>query len=84
MSHEVAEVLKTAKSLERGQIADLAYQLLRVLDEDQAEVEQDHVDAAWSAEFRSRVDAIESGEVELVDGRETLAMARAMLAARRG
>jgi hypothetical protein len=83
MAPEVAEVLKTAKSLKRDQIADLAYQLLRVLDDDATEVDQAHVDAAWRVEFRRRVDNIESGKVQLVDHEETVAHARALLAARR-
>lgn len=83
MSPNVAEMLENAKSLERDQIADLAYQLLRVLDEDAPHFDQAEVDEAWRAEFRRRIDDIESGRVQLVDGRETIAMAREMLAARR-
>ena len=83
MTRDVAEVLETVRSLERDQIADLAYQLLRVLDADDEQIPQESVDAAWHAEFGRRIDDIENGKVELVDGRETLAIARATLAARR-
>lgn len=83
MAPEVAEVFETAKSLKRGEIADLAYRLLRVLDDDVAEVDQAKVDAKWRAEFRRRIDDIESGKVQLVSHEETISQARAMLAARR-
>lgn len=83
MAPEVAEVFETAKSLKRGEIADLAYQLLRVLDEDVAEVDQTKVDAKWRTEFRSRIDEVESGNVQLVSHKETVTHAQAMLAARR-
>ena len=82
MAPEVAEVLETAKSFRRDQIADLAYQLLCVLDEDTAEGDQQAIDAAWRAEFRRRIDDIESGNVQLVSHEETVSLARAMLAAR--
>lgn len=84
MTPEVADVLATARALRRDQIADLTHQLLRVLDDDEPEVDQFQVDEAWAIELRRRIDDIESGRVELVDGRETIAMARAWLAARRG
>lgn len=83
MAPEVAVVLEAAKALKRGQIADLAYELLRVLDGDAPEADQAEVDAAWRAEFRRRVDDVESGKVQLVSHEETVSQARAMLAAQR-
>lgn len=83
MAPEVAEVLKTARSLKRGQIADLTYQLLRMLDDESPAVDQLSVDEAWRAEFRRRIDDIESGKVELVSHEGTVAEARSLLAARR-
>jgi hypothetical protein len=83
MAPQVAEVLETAKSLKRNQIADLAYRLLRVLDDDALEVDEAQVDAAWRSEFRRRVDDIETDRVRLVSHEETVAQARALLAARR-
>lgn len=83
MAPDVAEVLETAKSLKRDQIADLAYQLLRVLDDDPADADQAVVEAAWRAEFRRRIDDIENAKVQLVSHEETVSQARAMLAARR-
>ena len=83
MTREVAEVFETAKTLDRGEIADLAYLLLRVLDEDVTDVDQAKVDAQWHAEYRRRIDDIESEKVQLVNHEETVAQARARLAARR-
>lgn len=50
--------------------------------EHDVEVDQAEVDDAWRVELRRRIDDIDSAEVELVSGRETIAMARARLAAR--
>lgn len=83
MAPEVGEVLESAKSLEREQIADLAYELLRVLDGDATEGDQPSVDAAWRAEFRRRINDIDSGRLELVSHEETVAQARAMLVRQR-
>src|SRR5690625_7253030 len=82
MAPDVSEFLETAKLLSRDDIADLAYQLLQVLD-GEASADAATVESAWRADFRRRIDEIESGEVELVDGRQTLTMARAMRTARR-
>jgi hypothetical protein len=83
MAPDVAEVLESARSLGREQIAELAYELLRVLDGDAPEVDQETVDAAWGAELRRRVGDIESGGIELVSHKKTVAQARAMLARQR-
>jgi 2,4-dienoyl-CoA reductase-like NADH-dependent reductase (Old Yellow Enzyme family) len=83
MVQSVAEVLESAKALRRDEVADLAYKLLRVLDGDGEPADQASVDAAWRAEYRRRVDDIESGRVQLVSHAETVAQARAMLASRR-
>ncbi len=81
MAPEVAKVLETAKSLKRDQIADLAYELLCVLDDDEPEVDQAR-QREWRVEFRRRFDDIESGEVQLVSHEETVAQARASAAHR--
>ncbi|MGO1199893.1 MAG: addiction module protein [Dermabacteraceae bacterium] len=51
--------------------------------EEDSEGSDPAVDAAWQAEFRRRIDSIESGKVELVDGRETMRIAHDRLAERR-
>lgn len=45
------------------------------IDGDQAEI-----DTAWRAEFRRRIDDIETGKVKLVSGQESEARVRALLA----
>lgn len=40
------------------------------------------LDAAWQVELRRRISDIENGRVELVDGRETMRVARERIAAR--
>ena len=82
MSPDVREVFETAKALDREQIADLAYQLLRVLDDDSSPVDQDKVDAAWNLELERRVDDLESGTVRPVSHDETVAQARQLLTPR--
>lgn len=83
MAPDVAEVLETAKLLERDQIADLAYALLRVLDDDDTSEDQEQAAAAWRAEYRRRIDDIEHGKVQPVSHEDTVTAARTMLAARR-
>lgn len=78
MAPEVAEVLESTKSLDRDQLADLAYELIRAL-EGEAGADEVAIDAAWQNEVAKRVQEIDSGNVALVDGRETIAMARALL-----
>ena len=82
MAPDVREVFETAKELDREQIADLAYQLLRVLDDDSSPVDQDKVDAAWNLELARRVDDLESGTVRPVSHDETVEQARQLLTPR--
>ena len=44
---------------------------------------QTDTDVAWKAEFRRRIDAVESGRVQLVNGPETLRLARQRVASRK-
>lgn len=48
------------------------------------ETEQAEIDAAWNETIERRLDELMSGQVEVVSGRETRAMGRALLAQRRG
>lgn len=47
------------------------------------QVEQAEIDAAWDEGIDRRVDEIMTGKVALVDGEETITIARARLAERR-
>jgi len=82
MVPDVREVFETAKALDREQIADLAYQLLRVLDDDATPVDRGKVDAAWNVELERRVDDLESGTVRPVSHDETVEQARQLLTPR--
>lgn len=82
MVPELARLLESTKSLERGQIADLAYELLRVLDGDAPEIDQARIDVAWSTDFRRRIEDIEGGNVQPLSHVETVSLARAMLLTR--
>jgi hypothetical protein len=80
MAPEVAAVLATVRSMPRDQVADLAYELLRILDEGGHD---SGVEAAWNEEFGRRLGELESGAVTPVDHETTVAMARASIADRR-
>jgi hypothetical protein len=45
--------------------------------------DQAAIDAAWNAELRKRIDEVESGAVESVDGEETMLLARELIDAKR-
>ena len=78
MTPKLADYIEAGKTLDvdEREIAALALQHVD-------EAEQAGIDAAWDEEIDRRIDEIVSGKVQLVSGRETLAMARSMLAARR-
>lgn len=67
------EVLENALKLSREQRTHLAEQLLKSID-------GGDVEGAWAEEIVARVEALERGEVELIDAREVFAHARARLA----
>lgn len=78
MTSELADYIEAGKRLspDEREIAALALQQLDPS-------EQAEVDAAWDEEIDRRVDEIMSGQADLVDGEETIAMLRARSAARR-
>lgn len=79
MAPGVAEVLAAVRAMPRDQVADLAYEVLRVLD-GSAGGDQAAADAAWDVELQRRVDELESGAVRPVLHEETVGAARALLA----
>lgn len=78
MTSSLAKYIESGKALDADEREIAALALQHVDESEQAEV-----DAAWDEEIDRRVDEILSGKVQLVSGRETHAMAKAMLAARR-
>lgn len=83
MAPEVATVLAAVRTMPRDQVADLAYQVLRVLDDAAGGEDQASVDAAWDVELRRRVVDLESGTATPVSHDDTVEAARALLADRR-
>lgn len=75
---ELIEAGRELTPLERVKLADELLDSVEETDESDPEV-----DAAWQAEFRRRLDDVESGRVQLVDGPETMRIARERIAERR-
>lgn len=78
MTRKLADYIEAGNDLDADEREIAALALQHVNESEQAEI-----DAEWDTEIDRRVDEILSGEVQLVSGQETFAMARAMLAARR-
>lgn len=86
MNSRVSELLKDAQQLSHQDLAELVHELLHALDA------SDHGDgftdlagakSAWSSEALRRLEEIEDGSVQSVDGRSSFDLARKQLAARR-
>lgn len=82
MAPNLAEYVHAGYSLSPAERLEAA-RLLRLSVDQDVEVDQVEVDAAWRAEIESRVDGIVRGDVELVDADETYRMLSAELAAKR-
>lgn len=78
MTPRLADYIEAGKALDADEREIAALALQHVDQSEQAEI-----DAAWGDEVDHRVEEILAGKVTLVDGEQTLAMARARLAARR-
>ena len=71
MTKEVLYELEAAVlSLPKDERARLAERLIASLDEDP------EIEAAWAAEIRRRLDAIDRGEVDMIPAEDVLAEAR--------
>jgi len=77
----LAELIQAARGLEPADRVKLADELMASVEEHEAT--DPKVDSAWHAEFHRRIAEVESGRVELVDGRETMRIARERIAERR-
>ena len=80
MASDLEALIAAGRELSREDRYELAHQMLASVDEPVHD--QEAIDASWNAEFRRRIDEIESGAVELVDGEETMRMARELIAQR--
>lgn len=79
MASDFAEVERALLALAPHDRAAVIQRGLLSLDEG-ADGEEADVNAAWRAEFRRRIDDIESGDVAVVSGEESEARVRALLA----
>ena len=79
MASKLEDYIAEGRALDADEREIAAFALQQV-----DEAEQDEVDAAWDETIERRLDELMSGEVEPVSGRETVAIARARSAARRG
>jgi len=81
MAPELTALIKAGRELTLEDRFELARQMLISADN---EPENDPIaaDGAWKLEFRRRVDDVENGRVRLVDGAETMRLARERIARR--
>lgn len=77
----LAELIEKARELTPADRVTLANELLDSVE--QPDELDPTLDAARAAELRQRIDDIESGKIDLVDGRETMRIARKRIASRR-
>lgn len=82
MAPNLAEYVHAGYSLSPAERLRAA-RLLRLSVDQDVDVDQAEVDAAWGAEIGSRVDEIVRGDVDLVDADETYRVLSAELAAKR-
>jgi DNA primase large subunit len=80
----VAEVEQAMLALDKRDLAALIHRGIQALDESETEASQPEVDAAWNAEFRRRIDEVESGQVELLTADDVDARVDELLAKFRG
>ncbi len=80
----VAEVEQAMLALDKRDLAALIHRGIQALDESDTEVSQTEVESAWNAEFRRRIDEVESGQVELLTTDDVDARVDNLLAKFRG
>lgn len=80
----VAEVEQAMLALDKRDLAALIHRGIQALDESETEASQAEVDVEWNAEFRRRIDEVESGQVELLTADDVDARVDELLAKFRG
>jgi len=81
MAPELAALIEAGRELAPEDRYELVHQMLVSVDE--PDDDQQAADGAWNAELRKRIEEIESGAVELLDGEETMRLLRERIAERR-
>jgi len=82
MAPELTALIEAGRTLTVEDRYELVHQMLISVDEDTSDAPTDN-DSAWQAEFRRRIDDIESGRVQMVSGLETMRLIREQIAQRR-
>ncbi len=77
---DVAEVEQAMLALDKRDLAALIHRGIQALDEIETEAPQSEIDAAWNAEFRRRIDEVDSGQVELLTADDVDASVNELLA----
>ena len=78
MTPELAQYIQDGYELTPEERLEAARMLRLSVDRD-VETEQSVIDAAWETEIQRRVDDVQSGRAELVDGEESFRRVRAHL-----
>ena len=81
---DITDVERALLALDVRDRAAVIHRGLRSLENEHADVAQPEIDSAWHDELRRRIEAIESGNVQLPDLDESHTQMRAESAARRG
>jgi len=82
MAPELLALVEAGRALAVEDRFELAHQMLISADDETSD-QPVGMDASWAAEFRRRINDIDSGAVQLVDGADTMRMARERIAHRR-
>jgi len=82
MAPELIALIKAGRALAVEDRYELVHQMLVSLD-DETSRPSAASDQVWKAEFRRRIDDIDSGRVQMVNGTETIRLIREQAAQRR-
>lgn len=81
MSKPVDELRKCLMELPPDERAELAYQMLDSVAEDELDEDPEDVEAAWAEELKRRIDDYDAGLVTAIPAEEVFARARALVRA---
>ncbi|HLM69391.1 MAG TPA: addiction module protein [Longimicrobium sp.] len=73
------ELRKHLMDLPRHERAEIAYELLDSVSDDELDEDPAEVEAAWAAEIKRRIDEYDAGLVEAIPAEEVFAKARALV-----
>jgi putative addiction module component (TIGR02574 family) len=79
MSMSIDEIRRHLMELPRHERAELAYELLDSVSDDELDEDPAEVEAAWALEIKRRIDEYDAGLVESIPAEEVFAKARALV-----